>query len=121
MQELDAEHSLAVALRLACDLDPKHVPGEVAALAAPPRRSLMASVVYPDLGRGRGVSEFGRRIRALLLRPIPILTLRPVRALELVLPRPGRRKGRRGDGWRRLTLGIANLYALARWKLRPAR
>ena len=123
MEELDAERSLAVALRLACDLDPEHVPLEVAVLADPPqpRRSLLASAVYPDLGRGRGISEFGRRVRALLLRVIPILTFRPVRILELVLPRPGRSKRRRRGWLRRVSLGVANVYALARWKLRRSR
>ena len=124
MRTLEAESSLAVAARLVLDLDPQSVPSELESFASPsaPGRSLLATLVYPDLCSARGVTRFGPRVRAVLMRTLPGLTFRPIAALEIffpgVAPRGRARAGRMGRLLRVLLLASANLLALARWKLR---
>lgn len=124
---LGAEGSLAVALRLACDLHPAGLPEWARALAAQarPTPSLVCRVAYPDLSSDRGVSSLGERTRSFLMTPLPGLTFRPIRVLEAITPRalsPGTLR----PPWRSriarfaqlVALALANLLAIARFRLR---
>jgi len=124
---LGAEGSLAVALRLACDLHRASLPEWARALAAQvrPNPSLACRVAYPDLSSGRGVTNLGERTRRFLLTPLAGLTFRPIRVLEAITPR-SRSPGTLRPPWRSRmarfaqlgALALANLLAIARFRLR---
>jgi hypothetical protein len=124
---LDAEGSLAVALRLARDLHPASLPEWARALAdrVRPTRSLVSRIAYPDLSADRAVTRFGERTRRFLLTPISGLTFRPIRVLEAIAPRvlsPGAMRppwrSRIGRTAQLGALALANLFAIARLQLR---
>ena len=127
-RELGGEHALVVSLRIATDVNPDALPSWAREQAErlPHGRPLMSRVIYPDLSAGRRPSPFSKRLRSFLFADLPGLGFRPIRLLELLLPKfkvplvaspPSSAAG----VVVRLLLGLANVLAIVAWKLKEWR
>ena len=84
-------------------------------------------MIYPDLSAGRAPTPFGRRLRSLLFMDLLGLAFRPIRLVEVLLPKfkvPSSGQTTTDSAARfvrRLGLALANIIAIAGWKGRQWR
>ena len=123
IRRLSAERSLVIGLRLAQDVDAECLPPwalELAARLPGARTPLAARVLYPDIRE-----PLRSKVRGWFGTTLPVLTFRPARVVEALLPRSRvsgvetRRAGRPVSALlRRIGLAGANVAALSYWQLK---